>query len=435
MVYEIILGREEADRKKYGTEGTVLIGKQYVKMGAVTTLSQPVYLDCNKAHVVFVCGKRGSGKSYSLAVIAESISKMPPEYRDKLSVIMLDTMGIYWTMKYPNNQDLDLLKKWGLEPEPIQAKIYTPYGYYEKWKKQGIPTDAPFAINPSELHPEDWNLTFELELNDPIAVLIERKIHDLKEKGEYSIQDIIDAIEKDPYEERTLKQAAINRFRSVQEWGLFSTKATPIKELATPGQITVLDLSAYAIEPNGWRIKHVVMGIVSMKLFIERMKARKAEEFEAVEQATRFITGERPTSKMPIVWMMIDEAHEFLPYKGKTASSNALITLLREGRQPGIAMVLATQQPGKIHTDAMTQSDVILAHRLTAKVDTDALGNLMQSYLRMGLDKQLQDLPRVPGACLALDDVNERIYPIRVRPRFSWHGGSAPRIIRKKKEF
>ena len=101
MVYEIILGREEADRKKYGTEGTILLGKQYVKMGAVTTLSQPVYLDLNKAHVVFVCGKRGSGKSYSLAVIAEGISQLPAEYRDKISVIMLDTMGIYWTMKYP----------------------------------------------------------------------------------------------------------------------------------------------------------------------------------------------------------------------------------------------------------------------------------------------------------------------------------------------
>ena len=90
---------------------------------------------------------------------------------------------------------------------------------------------------------------------------------------------------------------------------------------------------------------------------------------------------------MPICWIMVDEAHEFLPNVGKTASSDALITLLREGRQPGIAMVMATQQPGKIHTDAMTQSDVILAHRLTAKIDTDALGALLQSYLRSGLDK------------------------------------------------
>lgn len=433
MVYEITLGRSPAERKKFGTEGTVLIGKQYVKMGQTTTLAQPVYLDLNKAHVCFVCGKRGSGKSYSMAVIAEGIHKLPPEYRNQISVILLDTMGIYWTMKYPNHQDDDLLKEWGLEGMPIPAKIYTPFGYFNKWKEQGIPTDVPFAINPAELQPEDWNLTFDLEINDPLAVFIERIILDLQETTkQFSIQDILDAITAAD-EAKTLKQAATNRFESVKRWGLFRTEATPLAELAKPGQITVLDLSAYAIQPNGWRIKHLVIGILSMKLFIERMKARKQEEFQAVKQAVRFMAEEGPATRMPLVWLMIDEAHEFLPNKGKTASTDALITLLREGRQPGIAMVLATQQPGKIHTDAMTQSDIILAHRLTAKVDTDALGELMQSYLRTGLDKELENLPRVPGACLALDDVNERIYPMRVRPRFSWHGGSAPSILTKKK--
>src|SRR4030043_1600267 len=212
MVYEIILGREEKDREKFGTEGTILLAKQYVKMGAVTTLSQPVYLDLNKAHVVFVCGKRGSGKSYSLAVIAEGISQLPSEYRDKLSVIILDTMGIYWTMKYPNNQDTDLLKQWGLEGKPIPVKIYTPHGYYEKWKKEGIPTDAPFAINPAELFPEDWNLTFDLHMNDPLAVFIERIILELKEsKPEYSIADILDAIKQDKDEDRTKKKAQKKR--------------------------------------------------------------------------------------------------------------------------------------------------------------------------------------------------------------------------------
>ena len=225
----------------------------------------------------------------------------------------------------------------------------------------------------------------------------------------------------------------------VEEWGLFSDQGTPIKDLIKRGQITVLDLSAYAIMPNGWRIKHLVMGIISMKLFIERMKARKEEEYEIVHQAEHYIIEEEKKikPKMPIIWILIDEAHEFIPQKEKTASSQALKTLLREGRQPGIAMVLATQQPGKIHTDAMTQSDIILSHRLTAKIDTDALASLMQSYLKESLDKQLMLLPKVAGSCIAIDDVNEKIYPMRIRPRFSWHGGGAPELIKEtqKKEF
>jgi len=438
MVYEIILGREEKDQQTYGTAGTILLGKHYVKMGAITSLSQPVYLDLNKAHVVFVCGKRGSGKSYSLGVIAEGISQLPQEYRSKLCVILLDTMGIYWTMKYANHKEENLLKEWNLEGKSIPVKIYTPFGFFKKWKEEGIPTDKPFALNPAELSPEDWNTTFELESNDPIAVFIERIILTLKKSGkQYDIPDILALIEKDTSEEPHTKAAAKNRFISVQEWGLFSPNATPVKELAQSGQITILDLSAYAVMPNGWRIKHLALGIVCNKLFIERMKARKNEEYAQVHQAIHYLLedhDEPKSEEMPICWIMVDEAHEFLPNIGKNASSDALITLLREGRQPGIALVLATQQPGKIHTDAMTQSDIILAHRLTAKIDTDALGALLQSYLRIGLDKELANLPRVAGACIAVDDVNERMYPMRIRPRFSWHGGGAPGLIEHKKE-
>jgi hypothetical protein len=384
MVFEVILGREQKDQERYGTAGTVFLGKHYVKMGAVTALSQPVFLDLNKAHVVFVCGKRGSGKSYCMGVIAEGIASLPDEMRNRLSVIIFDTMGIYWTMKYPNHRDEPLLKEWGFEGRGIDVKIYTPFGFFKKWKEEGIPTDVPFALNPAELSPEDWNLTFELQSTDPVAVFIERLILEMKKSGkQYDIPDIVQAIEEDKTEEIHVRQAARNRFVAVEEWGVFSPEATPVKDLAKAGQISILDLSAYAVMPNGWRIKHLVMGLVCMKLFIERMKARKDEEYAAVHEAIHYLVEEHDEpkeSEMPICWLLVDEAHEFMPSVGKTSSSDALITLLREGRQPGIALVLATQQPGKIHTDAMTQSDIILAHRLTAKIDTDALGSLLQSY-------------------------------------------------------
>jgi replicative DNA helicase len=61
-MYDIIIGRSEGDKKKLGTEGTVLLGKHYVRMGRTITLSNKIYMDVTKSHVVFVCGKRGSGK-------------------------------------------------------------------------------------------------------------------------------------------------------------------------------------------------------------------------------------------------------------------------------------------------------------------------------------------------------------------------------------
>ena len=74
----------------------------------------------------------------------------------------------------------------------------------------------------------------------------------------------------------------------------------------------------------------------------------------------------------------------------------------------------------------MTQSDILLAHHLTAKMDIDALGKLMQSYLREGIDGAVNNLPKVKGAAIAIDDTNERMYPMKIRPRFTWHGGEAP---------
>jgi len=374
--------------------------------------------------------------SYCEGVIAEGIATLDEAIRQKLSVIILDTMGIYWTMKYPNHKDEKLLKEWGLEGKEIEnLKIYTPQGFFKEYKEKGIPTDAPFSIDPSELGPEDWWTSFELNPNEPIGVLIERVILELKKQGKYSIKDIISSIEAQKEDEH-VKEAAKNRFKTADSWGLFSSKATPVKELAAAGQVTILDLSAYAVMPNGWKIKSLALGLVSKRMFMERMTARKEEEYKNIHKAVHYILEEEHSEEkeeMPIVWLLIDEAHEFIPYTGKTAASDALITLLREGRQPGVAMVMATQQPGKIHTDAMTQSDIILAHRLTSKIDIDSLGNLLQTYMRGAIDRELANLPKIPGTCIAVDDVNERIYPMKIRPRFSWHGGGAPSIIEEEK--
>ncbi|MBD3209553.1 DUF87 domain-containing protein, partial [Candidatus Woesearchaeota archaeon] len=111
-MYDVIIGRGEQDKEKLGRRGAILLGKHFVKMGRVTSLSNPVYLDMTRSHVIFVCGKRGSGKSYTMGTIAEGMADMPAEIKQNISVIMLDTMGIYWTMKYPNKKDKELLDQW-----------------------------------------------------------------------------------------------------------------------------------------------------------------------------------------------------------------------------------------------------------------------------------------------------------------------------------
>ncbi len=436
-MYEIVIGRSEKDKNKYGLKGTILLGKHYVRMGQVTSLSNPVLMDVTGSHVVFVCGKRGSGKSYTMGVIAEGMVNLPDEISSNISVIILDTMGIYWTMKYPNQQETASLREWDMVPKGLNVQIYTPAGYYREFKDKGIPTDFPFSVKPSELDAEDWCATFELPINEPVAVLIFAIIAQLKNSGkDFGIEDIIKALRDYEDTDRNIKAAAINRFTTAEGWGLFSKEGTSIKELINPGHATILDVSCYATTAGSNFIRALVIGLVAKKLFIERMVARRAEEYGSVHKSmSPFSQDDSETSKLPMVWLIIDEAHEFLPREGKTLASDPLITILREGRQPGISLVLATQQPGKIHTDVMTQSDTVISHRLTARLDVESLGMLMQSYMQHGLDKYLNELPSDKGSAIVFDDTNERLYPISVRPRLTWHGGGSPEAIKEKREF
>jgi len=436
MVYDIVIGRGAPDRKKFGLNGTIFLGKQYIKMGQTTSLSSKVYLDVARSHVFFIVGKRGSGKSYTMGVIAEGMSDLPPEIKENVAVVMLDTMGIYWTMKYPNHKDYDILKEWDMEAKPLDIQIYTPVGFYKQYKEKGIPTDYPFAIKPSELAPSEWCQCFQVPPLTPLGTYIESVITDLKEKGkDYSLDDIINVIKNDKETNKEYRDGALNAFKISQSWGLFSEEGTPLKDLVKGGQVTVLDVSCYVTLAGASEIRALVIGLVAQKLFLDRMIARTGEEYEAVSESVHYFAMEQKEKKeMPLVWLIVDEAHEFLPREGSTVASQPLITILREGRQPGISLILATQQPGKIHTDVMTQSDTVIAHRLTAKVDVEALGMLMQSYMREGLDKAIDNLPRGQGAAVVFDDANERLYSIAVRPRMTWHGGESPTALKTEKK-
>jgi uncharacterized protein len=435
-MYDIVIGRDEDEKKKYGLKGTVLIGKQYVRMGQSVSLANNIYLDIARSHVFFVCGKRGSGKSYTLGSIAEGLADIDPQIAQNISLIILDTMGIYWTMKYPNKKDEDLLRSWNLEPKSLPVKIYTPVGYYTQFKEKGIPTDAPFAIKPTELSATDWCMAFSVEPYSAVGTLISRVIYELQTAGtSYSLDDIIQAISRTSFDSVT-QSAAQNLFFTAQNWGLFDSQATPLAELARGGQVTILDISCYATSPGGWSIKQLATAIVAQKLFIQRMISRKNEEYAEVHSTMNYFS-ETATQKReePLVWLIIDEAHEFLPKDTTVASSEPLITILREGRQPGISLILATQQPGKIHTDVLTQADTVFAHRITAKLDTDALAMLSQSYMRAGIISEMDTLPRVKGAGVIFDDTNEKLFSMRIRPRFTWHGGSSPVAIPSEKKY
>ena len=374
--------------------------------------------------------------SYTLGTIAEELSQLPIEARKNIAPIIFDTMGIFWTMKYENEKEKNLLSEWDLKPKKLPVKVFVPHGYFNEFIDKGIPVDQPFALKISDLTAEDWVLIFDLNIINPVAVLIERVVYNLKDMGDYDISDIISRIRSDVNSLPNEKNAALGLFEAATTWGVFSKKGekeTSIKDLINSGTTTILDLSVYN-SVGAFNVRALVIGLVCRKLFNERMYSRKREEIESVRHGADYLsyTQER---EVPLVWVFIDEAHEFLPKEGKTSATDALIQILREGRQPGLSLVLATQQPGQIHKDVMTQSDIIISHRLTAQQDISALNEIMQTYLLENIRKYIDELPHLKGSAIILDDNSERIYPMRVRPRFTWHGGEAPTAVKVEKRF
>ena len=202
--------------------------------------------------------------------------------------------------------------------------------------------------------------------------------------------------------------------------------------------MSIIDLSIYVSAAAEFDIRSLVIGLISRRLLNSRMVVRKSEELGEVEKSTTYFSraeedkGKTESKEIPIVWVFVDEAHEFLhPAPQKTLATDALVQILREGRQPGVNLVLATQQPGKIHTDAITQADIIISHRLTADLDIKALEAAMSSFTSVNLFKMMNDLPKLKGSAIVMDDLNENVYPMQVRPRVTWHGGGSPSILSK----
>jgi len=424
---EIIIGRDEDDRKKYGKKGSAYFGRHLVGEGEEANLTNPVHLDVARPHVSLVCGKRGQGKSYTGAVVAEEFFLLPDEIKQNLSMLMIDTMGIWWSLKNPNEEQLELLKKWDLEPKSFDASVYVPEGFTEHYKKEGIPFDDSFSIRADALSTEDWSLAFDISLTKPVGVLLERVMRKLEDVDEYGIREIIETIKNDERSKEEVKQALENRFLGANEWGIFSRQGLSIEDILSPGKVSVLDMSHFGHLSSGWSVRGLLTGLLSRRVYKKRVEARRKEEMSKMRG--------RKKIDVPMTWIVIDEAHQFLPAEGKTPASGPLTTLVKEGRQPGISVCFITQRPGAIHPNAISQSDLIVSHRLTARPDFEALRNIMQTYMTFDIKDYINNLPRKKGAAIVLDDNSERIYSMKVRPRMSWHAGATPSAFEDEDEF
>jgi hypothetical protein len=131
----------------------------------------------------------------------------------------------------------------------------------------------------------------------------------------------------------------------------------------------------------------------------------------------------RVAGEGPLPWLLVDEAHTFLG--AEAVARPALDRLLTRGRAPGVSVVLATQRPDALPGTAVSQADLLVAHRLTGRADLEAVAGARGAYV----DGAVADrLPSAVGAALVFDDATERAHAVQVAERETRHDGAAPRL-------
>jgi len=110
--------------------------------------------------------KESDGEKDVADDIIEEAKKEPEEIKHAEEEVKKEESQLKLGEKEPNKQDKDLLEEWDIESKSLQVNIFTPTGYFKKYKDEGIPTDYPFSIKTcSNLHPIPLSLQVSLSLS------------------------------------------------------------------------------------------------------------------------------------------------------------------------------------------------------------------------------------------------------------------------------
>ena len=393
-------------------------------LGKVLDTNQALTIEADRSRAIFICGKRGSGKSYTMGVLLEELFE---EGRGQVLIVVADPMGIFHTLALPNTDEVSELYAWGLTERRFPVRLLVPgdprsrYGGDEivsLLRDRGVDV-RPLQLDPSALSPDTWCSLFDLSINDLMGIALYRAVSELGEQNRhYTLSDIERAVRRDTRAQDKTKEALLNRLSIARKWGIFREEdvSRTGDELFTTEAINVVDLSVVDPGPHGLRA--LIVDMLARHLFGQRTRARRQEEFGLPVE-------------LPRVWLALDEAHQFVPSSGTAICKDMLIRWVKEGRQPGLGLIAATQQPAAMDAELLSQCDLIIAHKITSLEDINSLNKLSATYMSGELRALLRNLSR-RGEALVVDDEKESVMHAIVRPRRSRHGGgeSVERVIR-----
>ena len=257
MTREEIFGREESLIEKVGKKGCCYLGKivsypagRYEEGGAI-------YFDITSPHCILVVGKRGTGKSYTLGVMAEGFGLLDSETRKRIAVIVLDTMSVFHSLKSMNTNpdEIERLSDFqGLKPREFEGyvKVFLPELTIRKVESEGISIayDDVLQLRLSDISVHDWLSLLNLKATEPAGVLLVKVIDALlRSKEPFGYEEIYQTLDSDQVDEHvkhSLKNLAFSPTGTCPQ-GLiraaFSTAAIPQIHASSYSEISQIKFS------------------------------------------------------------------------------------------------------------------------------------------------------------------------------------------------
>ena len=297
-----------------------------IRFGRETESLAEVAFNDRRARAVFICGKRGSGKSYTMGVLLEELIQ-----RDDVLVIVLDPMSIFHTMSIPNRTQQNALYDWGYVAKEMPVRLLVPGDAYrrygnelvENYRARGVDV-ASFRLNAGDLSADAWLELFNLDITTPMGLALHRAVGKLERKQDqyFTVGDIIKEVQRDPHAKEGSIQALVARLGTVdEEWDLFSDTYMDPLELFRLRTVNIVDIGV--LDSGRYSLRNLAASVLIRDLFHKRRIDRQREELGL-------------STKIPKVWLAIDEAQEFAPQGRSALGKELLIQWVKEGRQPGL---------------------------------------------------------------------------------------------------
>ena len=426
---------------------------------AVTGKQPQVWLSTSKEQVVAVVGKRGSGKSFTLGVIAEGLglSGTGSVARQTLpkAVLLFDPLDVYWTTRFPvaasENKEAQrhftLAKSAGFVDLSFDVQAWVPGSTSERPSDPGWFQTLRLPV--PDMGIEEWELLLNVSaVTDPMGQAFADGLRLVMQNGfqlgadsiaatsDFDLEDLARVTRSSEltadYHPETLR-ALRQRLTALHGTGLFSRQGTPIRDLLAPGRVTVIMLGRLA-----QTYRAVVVAVLTRLLIYERSNAAFAEKRLALDPeltaADRASIEEVGHSHVPRTVVVLDEAQTFLSPTGPSLARNLFIRLVKEGRNMGLSAVLATQQPSALDQRVLSQVETFIAHQLVTETDIRAVRENLKSTMPDSVQFGAQQLDfsallRQLSAGLSVisaADVNtntRRAMIVNIRPRATVHGG------------